>query len=162
MAELKTRGNKDLLNKMNSMSSKTQLGTLLRNTPNRLKGIIDIADSRQGGAVGSANILDEDGNAIVLPKGAIIEKVTFDTVTAMASTGGTGTIAVKAQSAGDLLAAVDADTKSGIFAGIPAGAAANMIKLTADRTLQYTIATEALISGKWHVFVDVILSTEVQ
>lgn len=147
---------------MNSMSSKTQLGTLLRNRKGTLKGIIDVADSRQGGAVGAHNILDEDGNALVLPAGAIITQGYLDVITAMTSTGNNGTVAINANSAGDLLAAVDADTKSGITALVPVGTAATMVKTTAERTLQYTVATNALLTGKWHVFLDYVLSSETE
>jgi hypothetical protein len=157
-----TRSQKDLLNKMNSMSSKVQLGTLLRNRKGTLKCILDVANVRQGGAVGDINLLDEDGNACVLPSGAIITQVYRDIVTAFTSAGGAGTVALKANTAADLLAAVDADTLSGVGAGVPVGTAATMVKLTADRTLKATVAVEALTAGKMHVFVDYVLSTETQ
>lgn len=157
-----TRGSKDLLNKMNSMASKVQLGTLLRNRKGTLKAIYDVANTKQGGAVGTINLLDEDGNALVLPAGAIITQVYFDVVTAFTSTGNDGTFAFNAESAGDLLAAVDADTKSGVFAGVPVGTGATMIKTTAARTLTVAVAVHALLTGKMHMFVDYVLSTEVQ
>lgn len=155
-----TRNNKNLLNKMNSMASKTQLGTLLRNRKGTLKGIYDF--STRGGAVGTYNLYDEDGNVVALPSGAIITQVYVDIVTAFTSTGGTGTIALTANSSGDLLAAVDADTLSGVNAGIPVGTAATMVKTTADRNLSLAVATAALTAGKAHVFVDYVLSTETQ
>lgn len=159
-----TRSQKDLLNKMNSMASKVQMGTLLRNRKGTLKGIFDFA--ARGGAIGTYNLLDEDGNVVALPAGAIITQVYFDIVTAFTSTGGTGTIALTANTSGDLLAAVDADTlplsAGHPGAGIPVGTAATMVKTTADRNLSLAVATAALTAGKIHVFVDYVLSTEVQ
>ncbi len=158
-----TRSQKYILNRMNSAASKTQLGTLLRNRKGTLKCIYDLSDTvRQGGAVGDHNLLDEDGNAVVLPAGAIITQVYIDIITAFTSTGNNGTIALNAESAGDLLAAVDADTLSGVSAGVPVGTAATMVKTTAERTLVCTVATNAILTGKAHVFVDYVLSSETE
>jgi hypothetical protein len=111
-----------------------------------------------GGAVSTISLLDQAGDVIVLPDNAIITQVYIDIVTAMTSTGGTGTIALTANSSGDLLAAVDADTLSGVVAGVPVGTAATMVKLTADRTLSVAIATAALTAGKFNAFVEYVLS----
>jgi hypothetical protein len=157
-----TRSEKFLLNRMNSTASKVQLGTLLRNRKGTLKCIVDVANVNQGGAVGSHNLLDEDGNAVVLPAGAIITQGYLDIITAFTSTSNDGTIALNCNSAGDLLAAVDADTKSGITALVPVGTAATMVKTTAERTLQYTVAVHALLTGKAHVFLDYVLSSETE
>lgn len=156
-----SRSKKYLLNIMNGMSSKTQLGTELRCKVSVLKGVIDI--SAQGaGAVGLHNILDEDGNALVLPKGAIVRQSYTDIVTAFTSTAGTGTIALGINTAVDNLAAVDADTLSAVSANIPVGTGATMVKTTADRNLTYTVATNALLTGKMNVFYEFVLSSEIQ
>ena len=134
------------------------LGKLLDRSPNVVRVRYDF--SVQGGAVGSVNLLedlDDSGSLVKLPDNAIIKQVTVDILTAMASSGGTGTIALSSEGSGDLLAAVDADTLSGLVAGIPDGAAANMIKLTAERTLVAEIATEALTAGKFDAFVEYYL-----
>lgn len=116
----------------------------------------------QGGAVGSLSLLDDLGNPAILPDKAIICQVYIDIITAMTSTGGTGTIALTANSSGDLLAAVDADTlplsASHPQAGVPVGTAATMVKLTAARTIVMEIATNALLTGKIRVFIDFVLS----
>lgn len=156
-----TRGQKFFLNRMNSVASKTQLGTMLRQRKGTIKAIYDVSADPTRGTVASHNLLDEDGNAIVIPKGAIITQCYFDVITAFTSTGNNGTFAFNSEGAGDLLAAVDADTKSGVFAGVPVGTAATMIKMTAARTLQATVATNALLTGKLHCFVDYVLSSEV-
>lgn len=138
---------KYLLNKMNSVASKTQLGTLLDATMSVKKVTYDVAVD--GGAVGAHTlaVLEEK-----LPNGAILMNVIVDIVTAFTSTGGTGTLALHAQSAGDLLAAVDADTLSGRVQGIPNNAVANMIKLTADRNIVATVAVAALLTGKADIY----------
>jgi hypothetical protein len=109
------------------------------------------------GAVGSINLKDQNGELAVLPTGAIIKQVMVSIVTAFTSTGGTGTIALTANSAGDLLAAVDADTLSGISSGIPVGTAATMVKLTAQRQLIMAIATAALTAGKADFYIEYVL-----
>lgn len=117
--------------------------------------------AKQGGAVGAINLLtdlNQPGSLAKLPSGAIIKSVIVDILTAMSSTGGGATVALSAQSAGDLLAAVDGDTLSGLVAGIPVGSAATSIKLTAERTLQATVAVEALLTGKFNVIVEYYIS----
>lgn len=103
----------------------------------------------QGGTSGSSyNLKGRDGTDAVLPSGAIIVKETIDITTAFTSTGNNGTIALTAQSAGDMLAAVDADTLSNQVTGIATGASATgNIKLTANRTLLLTVATNNLTAG---------------
>lgn len=133
---------------MNSVSSKTQLGTLLDATMSVRKFTYDVAVD--GGAVGAhtLNALEDK-----LPSGAIVMNVIVDIVTAFTSTGGTGTLALHAQSAGDILAAVDADTLSARVQGIPDNVVANMLKLTAERNVVATVATSALLTGKADVYV---------
>ena len=78
------------------------------------KGLYDF--SVLTGAIGSYNLLSTDE---VIPDNAIVTNVYIDVITAFTSTGGTGTIALTLNTAGDLLAAVDADTLStGPNAGI--------------------------------------------
>jgi len=110
----------------------------------------------QGGAVSTISLLDDDGQVLKLPSGAIITQCFIDVVTAMASGGGTGTIALTSNAAADLKAAVDADTLSGIVACIPVGTAATSIKLTAERTISVAIATEALTAGKFNLYISYI------
>ena len=141
---------------MNSTAYKVKLGNLLDVQKGCVKGIYDFAVN--GGAVSTINLLDENGEEVVLPDNAIITNVLVDIVTAMTSTGGTGTIALNSEGAGDLLAAVDADTLSGIAAGIPVGTAASAVKLTAERTLSVAIATAALTAGKFVAIVEYTVS----
>jgi hypothetical protein len=147
-----------MLNKMNSTASKIRLGDVLEGQKGSAKAKYDFAVL--GGAVGTLSLRDPNDStqAVTLPNKAIITNVIIDVITAMTSTGNNGTIALNANSAGDLLAAVDADTLSAIHAGIPVGTAATSVKLTAERTLQVTIATNALLSGKFIVHVEYMIS----
>lgn len=149
-----------LLNRMNGVAQKAALGELLASAQGCL--VVDYDVAVDGGSVGAKVLkttgsLGEQINA-VLPDKAIIEKVVIDIITAFTSTGNNGTLALHAQSAGDLLAAVDADTLSGRVAGIPDDAVANMIKLTAERNITATVATNALLTGKARIFIRYSLS----
>lgn len=145
-----------VFNRMNALSIKHSLGNELNNVKSVVKAQYSFAVS--GGAVGVINLLDADGKSITLPSKAIITGGYIDIITAMASSGGTGTIALGANSGVDLKAAVDADTLSGIVAIIPVGSAATAVKLTADRVLIATVAVEALTAGKFNLFLEYVLS----
>jgi hypothetical protein len=152
-----TANDKYLLNRMNSVAQNLQLGDLVHKTKNLVKVTYDYAVS--GGAVGAVALYDADGKTVTLPDNAIIVGGFIDILTAMVSTGGSGTIALTAESAGDLKAAVDADTLSGIVAIIPVGTAATHIKLTAARTLVGAVATQALTAGKFDLYVEYVLGS---
>lgn len=109
-----------------------------------------------GGAIGTFNLLNPDTRQPVrLPKGAIIIDCIIDVLTA-GTTSASGTMALTSQGAGDIKAALAAASYTGRVACIPVGTAATAIKLTADRTLTYTIATGALTNGKWDVKIQYI------
>lgn len=151
-------GVRDHLNKMNGTAAKIRLGDLLEGQKGLATGLYDFA--ADGGAVSSIDLKDPNDltKAVTIPDNAIITSVFIDILTACASSGGTGTIAIDSEGAGDLLAAVDADTLNGIVAGIPVGTAATSVKMTAERTLQITIATEDLTAGKVAVHVEYLQS----
>lgn len=130
--------------------AKHALGTRIVDDQVRLiTGTYDFAI--QGGAVGTGNLVNANTRQPVrLPKGAIIIDCIIDVLTA-GTTSASGTMALTAQSAADLKAALAAASYTGRVACIPLGSAATAIKLTADRTLTYTIATGALTAGKWDV-----------
>ena len=107
----------------------------------------------QGGAIGTVNLLGLDGKPAVLPQNAIIVLALIDVLTPC-TTSASGTIALTAQSAGDIKAALAAASYTGLVAGIPVGTAATAIKMTADRTLQATIATGAITAGKFNVIIE--------
>jgi hypothetical protein len=121
-----------------------------------VKGVYDFATL--GGATGTYLLKDENGDVIQLPSKAIITQAYIDIITACVSTGNNGTIAVQANAANDLLSAVDADTLSGVSAGVPVGTAATMVKLTAARNISLLIGTNPLTAGKFNFFVEWVLS----
>lgn len=111
----------------------------------------------QGGAIGTLSLLDDQGNAAIIPNKAIIAQVYIDWLTPCTS-GGSATISLQANSAGDLLNALAVASATGITAGIPVGTAGTMVKATADRTLKLVIATAALTAGVANIFVDFVYS----
>lgn len=133
------------------------LGEQFMRTQNVIMGSYDFAV--QGGAVGTINLLDQAGRTIILPINTIIKQVYIDIITPIVSTSNDGTLALTANSSGDLLAAVDGDTLSGIVSGIPTGTANTMVKLTADRTLKMAIAVHAFTAGKFNVFFEYVQSS---
>jgi hypothetical protein len=118
--------------------------------------------SVQGGSsAADISLVDDEGKPFKLPNKAIIRSVLIDVQTAPTSVGAgasKASIALTAQTSGDLKAAATVGTYSGLMAGIPVGSAATSIKLTADRTLKLTATTQALTAGKMSVLVEYYLS----
>lgn len=113
--------------------------------------------AEHGGAIGAINL------GVFLPDNAVIRRAWYDVVTTFTSATDAATVALKAQTAGDIKAAVaisdvgnpwDAGNKD----GIPVDTAATAIKLTAERELVLTVATEALTAGKLVLFVEYVVS----
>lgn len=112
----------------------------------------------EGGSVATVSLKDAvTGLPAVLPKGAIIRHCIIDTIT-QGATSASGTVALNAQSAGDLKAALAAASYTGLVACVPVGTAATAIKLTDDRTLTATVATGALTAGKFYVIIQYEMS----
>ena len=108
--------------------------------------------AKHGGAIGDI-VLDTSA----LPDNAIITQAWIDVVTAPTS-GGSATMALTVQSAGDIKAALAVASWTGIVACVPVGTAASAIKLTAERKVTMAIAVAALTAGKIKVFVEYIQS----
>lgn len=143
--------NTGLLTRCNKATPHEGLGTELNGMGNQLKAIYDFSVS--GGAIGDIALLDSEGNAATLPSGAIITKVLVDVITAPTSLGA-ATVALKAQTAADLLAATAKASVTGLLDGVPVATAATSIKLTADRQVYATVAVAALTAGKINVFIN--------
>ncbi len=125
----------------------------------RKKGVLKCKYSFavQGGATGSVILLDDDGNACKLPDNAIITRAWMDILTSLTS-GGSATVALTANAAGDLMGATDyADLVAGFVECIQDGAAENFVKLTAERTILCTIAAVALTAGKFDLFLEYVI-----
>jgi hypothetical protein len=149
---------KDVLDQ-NPPGSQVRLGTeLTRKKRHVVRG--NYSWAVQGGSTtADITLLDDEGKSIVIPDDAIITNVLVDVQTALTSDG-SATVALTAQSAGDLkaAAAVSSGYTTGIKAGVPVNTAASAIKLTADRTLVMTVAVMWLSAGKMSVLVEYLLS----
>jgi hypothetical protein len=120
------------------------------------------------------------GLGVYLPTKAIITRVWVDVVTTFTSATDAATIALKAQSANDIVSAIAISDVSNVWdagihgskLGLPALAdtatetalavsalfSASMLKLTAARELTATVAVEALTAGKANIFVEYVIS----
>ncbi len=136
-----------------------QLGTnLISQKVHIAKAKYDFA--LQGGAQVTGNLVGEDGKPVVLPNKAVVVDCLIDVLTAGAA-GGTGTMSLGTGQAGnDLKSVFAAASYTGRVACVPVGTAATAIKLTADRTMTYTIATANWTQGKLWVYVYYILGGE--
>lgn len=135
---------------------KAQLGPELNKVPNCVKGIYDF--SKVGGAVGDYNLVDDDGNPVKIPSGALVRNVVVLVDTAGTS-GGAATVDLQVEAANDLLAAEAIASFSGNakIQGIPDFATVADQKLTtAERNLVMSVNAAALTAGKWRVFVDYV------
>ncbi len=102
-----------------------------------------------GGAVSTITLRNTAGPALI-PSGAVVEGGYIDVTTAVASA--TGTVAVQAEAAADVLAATgQAGLTLGRKSVIPAFTGATGLKATADRAPAIVIATAALTAGVFDV-----------
>ncbi len=99
-----------------------------------------------GGVVGAI------GLGVTLPAGSVIEKAWIVNVTDPTS-GGSATLAINTEGAGDILAALAVASFTGILAGIPVGTTATMIQCTVAREIVLTVAVADLTAGRFHVYV---------
>lgn len=118
-----------------------------------------------GGAISTKTVLrvpatagGPGGVSGSLPKGAIVIGCYIDVITPL-TTSASGTVALSTgQAAADLKAATAAASYTGIVACIPTGSAASSIKLTADSTPYFAIATGAITAGKFNLHIQYVLS----
>jgi hypothetical protein len=146
-----------LLNKMNSTAQKIRLGSLLDGQKGCAKGKYSFAV--QGGAVGSVDLLDEEGNAVKIPDNAIVTNAIIDVVTAPTSAS-TPTVAVSLVDAGDLKTATAIASFTGIIQGTPANTVGTAIKTDGEKTLTATIAGTTLTDGLFYVHLDYVVSED--
>lgn len=141
------------ITRMNNTAYKYDLGKLVHGGHTVLG---TYSFTRDGGAVSDINLKDVNGNALVLPSGALIRNVTMHATTALTS-GGSATIDLNAEAANDCAAAVAKATLSlnAVAIGIPDFATvADYVRLTADRTITISINTAALTAGAINVWID--------
>jgi hypothetical protein len=121
------------------------------------------------------------GLGVYIPSKAIVTRVLVDVVTTFTSTDDSATIALHAQGAGDIVAAIAISDSTNVWdAGIRGskigfpnfGADAahdsavevaalfggSMLKTTAVREITATVAVQALLTGKANIFVEYLVS----
>lgn len=106
------------------------------------------------GAVGTINLRGDK-----VPSGAVVVASYIKVDTIVATTGGTGTVALGIESATDVRTAVVVGTAPAINAtGVKQGVITNAapVLLTADRHIVATIATNAITAGRFSVFVEYV------
>lgn len=136
--------------------AKYQLGTqLVANDVRVIKGTYDYAVL--GGANGTYNLRGSDGKPVYLPNKAVVLDCIIDVQTP-GTTSGAATIAIGANTASDLKVATGAASYTGRVACTPVGTAATAVKITADRPLTATIASQPVTAGKFVVIVQYVLS----
>jgi hypothetical protein len=149
---------------MNYSAQKAQLGSLLNKTANLL--VAKYSFAVQGGST-TADIslltdLTDTRSFAVLPDKAIIKHAWVDVVTQPTSGGSNIRVALKSETAQDLLAATAISSlAAGRYQGVPKGATvSSYFKLTADRTVKMTIdkstagEVSPLTAGKFTVFIE--------
>ena len=120
------------------------------------------------------------GLGVYLPAKAVVTKVLIDVVTTFTSATDAGTLAVHAQGAGNIVAAIaisdgtnvwdagirgskvgfpnlGADAAHDSAVEVAALFAGTMLKITAERELTVTVAVEALTAGKMVIYVEYYL-----
>ena len=108
------------------------------------------------GAVGAHAI-----SGAVVPAGYSILDGVVDVITTFTSAADTATIALHAQAANDLVAAIAINNggnpwDAGLHDIVPAGAAPSSLKMTAARTITATVGVQALTAGRLRGFVRCI------
>jgi hypothetical protein len=121
------------------------------------------------------------GLGVFIPAKAVVTRVWIDVVTTFTSAGAdAGTIALHLQSANDVVSAIAISDASNVWdagihgskIGFPALAdtgtqtalevaalfAGSMLKMTAERELTATVATQALTAGKANIYVEYVIS----
>jgi len=137
------------------------LGTEVNRCANRIKCVYNFAV--QGGAVGNINLLDDQGNAAIIPLGAICIQWTAYIV--IAPVGSTATIGAQLLAANDLMAqtAITSLTLGVLWSGKPvsggAGAAytkVGPVTATAGTQVLMSIGTAALTAGQIDFYLDYV------
>ena len=171
--------------RVNAPDFKMKRGTVLRQNgltvTKLLTAEFDTAGNDSAGV--SNKTIAAHGLGVYLPDNAVIMRAWYDVVTTFTSATDAGTIAIKAQTADDLVAAIAISDASNVYdAGLhgtlTAGTTtlseagpntrtaivnatdivAGFIKLTAEREIICTVAVEALTAGKLVVFVEYTIS----
>lgn len=119
-----------------------------------LYAIAEYSFATHGGAIGTIDL------GVQLPANAVVIGVLTDVLTAPDSATDTGTIRLNVATEGNLNSALTADgAASGVIAHTPNSASPQVPKKVADtRSLQVTIASEAITVGRLRYLVQYVIS----
>jgi hypothetical protein len=103
------------------------------------------------------------GLGVFLPANAVITRSWYDVVTTFTSATDAATIALQAETANDVKAAIAISNganawDAGRVEGVSTGTTANMRKTTTERQLSAVVANEALTAGKLNLYVEYVIS----
>lgn len=146
------------LNRMNGTAYKASLGDNLSSKLGCLRATYDFA--ALGGAVGAHQLLNDDGEPVSLPAGALVVNA-FAFVKTACTSGGSATISLEIESAADLLAltAVASFSAAAKIQGVPDfGTLADSVLTTAARHPVLSVAVAALTAGKVECYIFYVLT----
>lgn len=150
--------NQALLTRANNYDPLPGIGNIANWTKNMLRVTYDF--SVLGGAATTIGLLDDQGNAAILPKGAIVTSAVVNVLTSVSAT--TSSVEVSLLTGGDLVAnTTPTAINTGSFvAGVPVGTAATWrgpVTATMGTQPTITIAASALTAGKFEVFLEYVI-----
>jgi len=147
--------NQNLLLKYNASTPVEGIGTLLNQTKNMMRVTYDIAVLA---GTGTIPLVDDQGNAAYLPKGALVTNVVMNVLTQPLPS--TSSVALQLLTAGDLMAEKAQSAVTGIVAGVPVGTAATWKgPVTAvNGTIPNVVLTgSTLTAGKIEWFIEYVI-----
>lgn len=132
--------------------------------PSGTQTYIGILDASAGSSIGAHDLLDVNGNSLVLPDNTRVWDAYYEVVTTFTSATDAGTISlgVATDDVAGIKAAVAISTGTTYDAAAPKaliqdGTITNVgEKTTGSRAVQFTVAIEALTAGKMYVFLECI------
>ena len=148
-----------LLTRANNYDPLPGIGNVINKTKNLLRCTYDF--SVLGGAATTIGLLDDQGNAAILPKGAIVTNAVVNVLTAMSQT--TSSVLFTVLSGGDVVAlkAPSSYITGGTFvAGVPVGTAATWVgpvTATMGTHPSITISQSVLTAGKLELFLEYVI-----
>jgi hypothetical protein len=144
----------NLITRANTTSPLEGLGTVVNQTKNMIKCVYDVAVL--GGAVGSINLVDDQGNACILPSGAVAVRDYLYVVTAPANGASLPYMSFQLLAANDLKTAT-AGMATGLIEGAATGSVTLGVGPTTSASSQVTVWNSAAITvGKVDLFIEFV------
>lgn len=148
--------NQNLLTLANVRDPYPGIGSIVNWTKNMLRVTYDF--SVLGGTATTVGLLDDQGNAAFLPKGAIVTNVVMNVLTQPLPS--TSSVNLTMLTAGDLMATKPQSSITGFVAGVPVGTAATWVgPVTAQSGTQPSavISGSTLTAGKMEWFIEYVI-----